>query len=327
MNQIRPLASASFDLDNQWTYMKTHGDVGWESFPSYLDILVPRVLQFLAERKLTITFFVVGQDAALPKNHCALQAIAASGHEIGNHSFSHEPWLHLYSHTRIEEEIGRTHELIELLTGCAPRGFRGPGYSFSPTTLEVLKQQGYYYDASALPTWIGPLARAYYFMTSEFSGAELEKRNALFGSLKDCFRPLKPHMLPGKAGEILEIPVTTMPLLRVPFHASYIIYLSTFSPTLGLSYFHSALRLCRLTGVQPSLLLHPLDFLGCDDVSNLAFFPGMNMRSTQKTEILTTIMDSFCDRFCVLTLGEYASHVTDLKNEVLVKSRKAGVVS
>ena len=327
MNSARPLASASFDLDNQWTYMKTHGDAGWEEFPSYLDILVPRVLQFLAERKLTITFFVVGQDAALPKNHGTLQAIAAAGHEIGNHSFSHEPWLHLYSKSRIEEEIGRTHELINLLTGCTPRGFRGPGYSFSPTTLEVLKERGYSYDASALPTWIGPLARAYYFMTSEFRGAELEKRNALFGSLKDCFRPLKPHLLPSNAGEILEIPVTTMPLFRVPIHASYIIYLSTYSPALGLSYFRSALRLCRLTGVQPSMLLHPLDFLGSDDVSSLAFFPGMNLRSTQKTAILAEIMDSLCDHFSVLTLGEYASHVTYLNNALLVKSRKARVVS
>ena len=32
-----------------------------------------------------------------PKNRAALRAIAAAGHEIGNHSFRHEPWLHLYT--------------------------------------------------------------------------------------------------------------------------------------------------------------------------------------------------------------------------------------
>src|SRR5207247_6203043 len=63
-----PTASLSLDLDNQWSYMKTHGDAGWEAFPSYLDLVVPRVLDFLAARGLTITFFVVGQDAALAKN-------------------------------------------------------------------------------------------------------------------------------------------------------------------------------------------------------------------------------------------------------------------
>ena len=35
-------ASLSLDLDNQWSYMKTHGDAGWQSFPSYLDTAVPR---------------------------------------------------------------------------------------------------------------------------------------------------------------------------------------------------------------------------------------------------------------------------------------------
>src|SRR6476646_12136945 len=93
---MKPLASLSLDLDNKWSYLKTHGDRGWEEFPSYLDKLVPRVLDFLSERNLQITFFVIGQDAALEKNLDALRAISERGHEIGNHSFSHEPWMHLY---------------------------------------------------------------------------------------------------------------------------------------------------------------------------------------------------------------------------------------
>ena len=39
-----PIASLSLDLDNKWSYMKTHGDPGWEGFPSYLDTVVPRFL-------------------------------------------------------------------------------------------------------------------------------------------------------------------------------------------------------------------------------------------------------------------------------------------
>lgn len=42
MSNNKPLASLSFDLDNQWSYMKTHGDPGWDTFPSYLDLVVPR---------------------------------------------------------------------------------------------------------------------------------------------------------------------------------------------------------------------------------------------------------------------------------------------
>ena len=54
---------------------------------------------------LRVTVFVVGQDAALAKNHAALAAITDAGHEIGNHSFKHEPWLHLYSPEQLEEEL------------------------------------------------------------------------------------------------------------------------------------------------------------------------------------------------------------------------------
>ena len=93
----QPIASLSLDLDNQWSYMKIHGDAGWEEFPSYLNIMVPRALDLLETHNLTITFFIVGQDAALEKNQGAIRSIAAAGHEIGNHSFHHESWLHLYS--------------------------------------------------------------------------------------------------------------------------------------------------------------------------------------------------------------------------------------
>src|SRR5262245_13376842 len=102
--QMNPTATLSFDLDNKWTYMKIHGDSGWESFPSYLGNLVPRVLDLLTERELTITFFIVGQDAAIDSNGVALRSIAAAGHELGNHSYSHEPWFHLYGEPETERE-------------------------------------------------------------------------------------------------------------------------------------------------------------------------------------------------------------------------------
>ena len=69
----KPIASLSLDLDNKWSYMKTNGDEGWESFPSYLDVVVPRFLDMLDELDLSITVFIVGQDAAMESNHAALR--------------------------------------------------------------------------------------------------------------------------------------------------------------------------------------------------------------------------------------------------------------
>ena len=163
--------SISLDLDNQWSYMKTHGDKGWEDFPTYLEILIPYVLDVLDLLNLKITFFIVGQDAALKKNKDALQLLTERGHEVGNHSFDHEPWLHLYPEDRIKREVLNTENQIFQVTGQKPFGFRGPGFSWSPALFEILVENDYIYDASTFPTYLGPLARMYYFWTSNLTKA------------------------------------------------------------------------------------------------------------------------------------------------------------
>lgn len=306
MNQQKPLASLSLDLDNKWSYMKTHGDAGWESFPSYLDVVVPRVLDFLAARGLKITFFVVGQDAALAPNRDALALLPRAGHEIGNHSFRHEPWLHLYTAAELEDELARAEEHIARATGARPVGFRGPGFSLSHDTLRALARRGYEYDASTFPTFLGPVARAYYFMTARLDDAEAEKRRALFGKLSDGLRPLKPYRWRVDGAGLVELPVTTMPFARLPIHVSYLLYLGQFAPRLALVYFQTALALARMTGTQVSLLLHPLDFLGAEDAPELAFFPAMRRPAAEKIELVGRALGLLTDGFEVVPLREHA---------------------
>ena len=76
---MKTVASLSLDLDNLWAYQMTHGDDGWEKFPTYIDVLIPAVLRLLDEVGLKITFFIVGQDAALPINREPLAAIRRAG--------------------------------------------------------------------------------------------------------------------------------------------------------------------------------------------------------------------------------------------------------
>ena len=302
----KPIASLSLDLDNKWSYMKTHGDAGWEEFPSYLDVVVPRVLAFLAERELKITFFVVGQDAALERNHTSLRALADAGHEIGNHSFQHEPWLHLYTPEQIAEEFDRAEAAIETATGQRPVGFRGPGFSFSRQVLSELAKRGYQYDCSTFPTFLGPLARMYYFFQSSLSREEREDRKLLFGKFSEGFRKLHPYLWTDLPGELVEIPVTTMPLLKIPIHVSYLLYLAEYSRTLALTYFRFALGMCRVFRVEPSILLHPLDFLGSDDDQDLAFFPAMKSKAEDKIALVGDVVDMMRGRYEIVTTAEHA---------------------
>ena len=303
------MATLSLDLDNLWSYMKTHGDPGWEQFPSYLDLVIPRVLELLDKHGLKITFFVVGQDAALEKNQAALAELSRAGHEIGNHSYHHEPWLHLYSRDEIETEITSAELAVQTATGIRPRGFRGPGFSLSESVLEVLSERGYVYDASTFPTFIGPLARAYYFFNAPLSRKERQQRTALFGDIREGLRPLKPYRWRIGKSTLFEVPVTTMPLTRAPFHVSYLHYVDGYSRGLAKAYFRLSTSLCRLTGVEPSLLLHPLDFLGTDDVDCLGFFPGMGLEAEGKLKLVDWVLAEFRESFDVLPLCAYVGRL------------------
>ncbi len=305
----KPLASLSLDLDNRWSYLKIHGDAGWEEHPSYLDIVVPRFLDIFRRRGLEITVFVVGQDAALPKNHAALRAIADAGHDIGNHSFEHEPWMNEATKEQVHAELARAEQAIEGATGVCPQGFRGPGFACSENILTALSERDYLYDASTFPTYMGPIARFYYFMTTRLDAEKKAERKTLFGGVRDGLRPVKPYKWTLGEARLLEIPVTTLPGLKVPIHLSYVLYLATFSPALAGAYFETAARVCRATGTELSLLLHPLDFLGGEDAPDLAFFPAMNVDSARKLPVVERALDILQRHFRVVSMAEHARHL------------------
>jgi hypothetical protein len=255
-----------------------------------------------------LTFFVVGFDAARPENQPHLRAITDRGHEVGNHSFAHECWLHRYSTAELEADIQKAEEALRAATGQQPTGFRGPGFSWSAELFEVLARRHYIYDASTFPTFLGPLARQYFLASTKLSAEERDQRAELFGSLRDGLRPNQPYRWQLQGGRtLLEIPVTTVPVIKAPFHMSYLLYLSRFSPALMRAYLHSALAACRALGVTPSFLLHPLDLLGGDQVPQLSFFPGMDLPGHRKERLVTEVLGVLASRFELMTLGEHAA--------------------
>ncbi len=319
MAKKKMLASVSLDLDDKWSYMKVHGDAGWEKFPSYLDVVLPITLDVLDRLGIKITFFIVGQDAAIEKNHAVLKTIVDRGHEVANHSFHHESWLKTYSKEKIEAEIEIAEEAILKATGKRTNMFRGPGFSWSNDLLEVLQKRNYIFDASLLPTYISPLMRKYYFWKSKLSKEEKESRKELFGSFKESFYPLKPYtwVLPNKKN-LLEIPVTTMPVFKIPFHQSYLIYISNISEGLMKMYLRFSIFMCKITNTTPSYLLHPLDLIGSDHVPELAFFPGMNIQSEKKVKIFETAMTILKNNFELLPMGEFAERISKDRKTIIL---------
>jgi protoporphyrinogen oxidase len=308
----RPVATLSLDLDDLWSYLKIRGDSSWRDLPSFLDVVVPRVLRFLDDRHQPITWFVVGKDATVPGNRRLLASIADAGHEIANHSYSHEPWLHRYAPEQLDHELTLAERAIEDATGRHPNGFRGPGFSLSTDVLLALERRGYRYDASTFPTFIGPVARAFYFRNADLTPEEQAERAFAFGAFREGTRPLTPYRWQLATERLVEVPVTTMPLLRTPIHMSYLVFLAEHSPVVARGYLATALRLCRWMGVAPSLLLHSHDFIGCDDVSAMSFFPGFRLPGEAKRRVVAQCIDLLRSEFDVLPLATYVDRLSDL---------------
>jgi peptidoglycan-N-acetylglucosamine deacetylase len=74
----------------------------------------PKLLERLAELRVKATFFVLGSKIEKPDGRAIVEKIAAEGHQIGNHGFSHVDFTKLIP-AAVEDEIKRTEELIGIL--------------------------------------------------------------------------------------------------------------------------------------------------------------------------------------------------------------------
>ncbi len=317
----KPMSSVGLDADNFWSYKRTHGDADWVERPSYLPILGERMVDCFTKHDLKPSVFVVGADAAAADGPDFVGRLVEYGCEIASHSYEHEPWLHLYSPEKLRDELKRTEDALQAAGAPKPRGFRAPGFAMSPDLMRALVELDYDYDCSVLATWIGPFARQYYLRTNKgLTKEERKDRKALFGSLWDAALPNKPFTWKapcehGTAGvqspavQLTEVPVTVFPLVRVPIHASYVIYLSGYSMPVAKAYIKAALAFCKATGTQPSLLLHPLDLLDGKDAPGLEFFPGMNMPLGKKQEMLDFVLDEFNNAFNLVNVAEHAESI------------------
>jgi peptidoglycan/xylan/chitin deacetylase (PgdA/CDA1 family) len=99
----------------------------------------PRLLDLLASHNVHAIFFMVGSHAqAVPT---LVQRVVAAGHLIGNHSWSH-PNLAYSSASRIHEELSRTKQTLEQISGAPIRYFRPPFGARRPEVLRTARRLG-----------------------------------------------------------------------------------------------------------------------------------------------------------------------------------------
>jgi peptidoglycan/xylan/chitin deacetylase (PgdA/CDA1 family) len=99
----------------------------------------PRLLEILSEHDVQATFFLLGGRAEAEPE--LVRRIAGAGHTIGNHSWSH-PNLARSGASRVREELERTTNTLEQLTGMPVGFFRPPFGARRPVVFRIARELG-----------------------------------------------------------------------------------------------------------------------------------------------------------------------------------------
>ncbi len=180
-----------------------------------------KVLEITSKHEVACTFFATNVFAE--KNPSIIRRLIESGHEIGSHGFNHS---HNYSTIPSEESIQILNESrrgLKEICGCEVPGFRAP--RMQPPRMHVLASAGFKYDSSLHPTYVP----------------------GRYNNLgKNCDIE--------KIGGIIEVPISVIPYLRLPY--SWIWFRN-----LGLTYAKIATRSTLAARDFANIYFHPWEFV------------------------------------------------------------------
>lgn len=302
-------AMVQVDLDGLNSVLDCYGNTLKCDEPDriYTDGVV-RLLDLLSEYDIKATFFLIGKDFEVPYKKNILERMVREGHELANHTYSHPLSFARLSPEEQRAEIDQCDAVISTLTGERPSGFRAPGYAITSQVVNYLEEQQFAYDASVFPCAFSWLIRAWQSLSSP-SLFEKEK----YGASIHAIAPQSPY-LPDQnqiyrcspsERDIYEIPVSTTPLLRLPFHGSYIMVLSKFYFQLGLWYWRAGFNWYRQHNCPYVFVIHPLELTDIADDSRLKAQIGYDIPIKDKLSIYREIFSTLKEQSETLTTSHF----------------------
>jgi len=144
----------SFDVEDYFQVEALSSAVSrpeWDRWPARVAANTDRLLALLDDKAVHATFFILGWVA---ERHPGLvRRIAAAGHEVACHGFSHEA-IFRQSPATFRDETRRCKALLEDLAQRRVRGYRAATWSITARSLwalEILADEGFVYDSSIFP--------------------------------------------------------------------------------------------------------------------------------------------------------------------------------
>lgn len=229
-----------------------------------------KVLDILSQANVHSTFFIQGLVAeAFPQ---VVREIHTNGHEIGTHGYSHE-FVFNQTPSAFEEDLKKSIELLENITGNKIIGYRAPDFSItyrSLWALDILEKSGIIYDSSIFPI-----------------------KNSRYGipNFRRSFHYVKYN------GGLIEFPLSTVRIFGVNFPASGGGYFRLLPYTI----IKSAISKINAEGMPVIVYMHPYEFDPYDltkplaeneDLSTKLFKFKQNMnRSKSETKLKCLLRD------------------------------------
>ncbi|MBU1864212.1 MAG: polysaccharide deacetylase family protein [Candidatus Omnitrophica bacterium] len=310
---MKKLATIQIDVDGLWVIFQHFGYQKHTTSDILYESALPRFLDLFGQYDIKATFFVVGRDLLVPARISLLKEAVRRGHEIANHTMNHtEGFSYLPAHKK-KGEIEEAEKVIESTLGVKPVGFRTPSNDVDEETLKILEDRGYVYDSSLMPTYYGPILKRL-----KFSSLSIPRKDNYLGKWHYGFSPLHPYN-PSYTSlhrrgtmKLLEIPITTMPYLRLPFHASFVFA----AASLGLKSLLFDIGFFLLTrsklGVY-NFVFHTNEL--SDQIFDIKIKRqfGLNLPLSQKQELCSHVLQKITRNFQCVTTKEYVKkfHRTD----------------
>jgi len=148
MTQIANALTVDFD---DWYQGLEIPHTEWDGYEDRIVGVGERLLRLFDEAGARATFFILGYVAE--KQPGIVKEIAAAGHEIATHGYSHS-FIYRQTPQLFREELTRAVKRLEDLTGQKVRGHRAPFFSITKESLwalDILAELGIRYDSSIFP--------------------------------------------------------------------------------------------------------------------------------------------------------------------------------
>ena len=270
---MMPPAGLSIDMDSVASHLEGYGFRRPADNGVAYTVALPRILELLGRAGARAPFFLIPGGA---RNHPeAVRRIVAEGHEVASHSMTHRlPFVDLDRQTR-HHELNDSKAMLEDLAGQEVPGFRAPSWDAGPWLMPDLVAAGYRYDSSAYPSVLLLVLRAAVAWRSHRSSHRSAPRvwSAVLG-------PRKPYRIETACGSLVEMPMYTIPVVRLPYY-------HTLRFVLPGVLFGSIRRVAQAQRQMVWYQFHAVDFLSMGDRVDrrIARHPGMRLPLERKLDL------------------------------------------